>query len=204
MRPSSRPSKPSLPSPRGRSGAPTTAWISGPCFLRTLLQHQLLGSLSPASPSWTAATTAQRTTTVGVRTLRPAARLCPEPVSTRLQSIRPNVTWSRSDFATVIILDISMHCTAQPWLSDAPAGASGRVSTRGCHQSMFDWVMVRRVPLLAMAQVDSAAAYMMARRSYHGLEAPVMGPEKKEATVALEGRSGRAAQYSGEPSAAAE
>jgi hypothetical protein len=47
-------------------------------------------------------------------------------------------------------------------------------------------------------QVGSAASYMQLRRSYQGLEAPVVGAAKKEAEIAAKGRSGRAAQYTGE------
>lgn len=50
-------------------------------------------------------------------------------------------------------------------------------------------------------QVESAAGYLQLRRSYHGLEAPVVGAVKKEAEIAGEGRYGRAAQYNGESAA---
>lgn len=49
--------------------------------------------------------------------------------------------------------------------------------------------------LLLFAQVKSAAQYMAAKRSFQGLEAPVMGAERKEAGDIKEGRKGRAAQY---------
>ena len=51
-----------------------------------------------------------------------------------------------------------------------------------------------------LAEIKSAAQYLHARRSYRGLETPHhTGAEAKEASVAVPGRSGRAAQYTNEP-----
>ena len=51
-----------------------------------------------------------------------------------------------------------------------------------------------------LAEVKSAAQYLNARRSYKGLETPHhSGAEAKEASLAVPGRSGRAAHYVDEP-----
>lgn len=51
-----------------------------------------------------------------------------------------------------------------------------------------------------LAEVKSAAQYLHARRNYKGLETPHhSGAEAKEASLAVPGRSGRAAHYVDEP-----
>lgn len=51
-----------------------------------------------------------------------------------------------------------------------------------------------------LAEVKSAAQYLHARRDYKGLETPHhSGAEAKEASLAVPGRSGRAAHYVDEP-----
>ena len=49
-------------------------------------------------------------------------------------------------------------------------------------------------------QVASASEYLQKRRTYHGLEAPIVGAETKPVIKAVQGQSGRAAQYRHEPS----
>ena len=49
-------------------------------------------------------------------------------------------------------------------------------------------------------QVGSASEYLQKRRTYHGLEAPIVGAESKPVIKAVQGQSGRAAQYQHEPS----
>ena len=48
-------------------------------------------------------------------------------------------------------------------------------------------------------QVASASEYLQKRRTYRGLEAPIVGAETKPVIKATQGQSGRAAQYQHEP-----
>lgn len=50
-------------------------------------------------------------------------------------------------------------------------------------------------------QVTSASEYLQNRRTYTGLEAPIVGAETKPVIKAVQGQTGRAAQYQHEPSA---
>ena len=50
-----------------------------------------------------------------------------------------------------------------------------------------------------LTEIRTAAQYLNKCRSYRGLETPYTGAEQKEAAVAIQGRSGRAARYSDEP-----
>ncbi|KAK9905896.1 hypothetical protein WJX75_008313 [Coccomyxa subellipsoidea] len=52
-----------------------------------------------------------------------------------------------------------------------------------------------------LAEVKSAAEYLVTRRTYTGLETPFTGAAAKPVVIAVAGRSGRAAQYEDEPSA---
>lgn len=52
-----------------------------------------------------------------------------------------------------------------------------------------------------LAEVKSAADYLVTRRTYTGLETPFTGAAAKPVVIAVAGRSGRAAQYEDEPSA---
>lgn len=45
----------------------------------------------------------------------------------------------------------------------------------------------------------NASEFMVLKRTYHGLEAPVTGAERKAAQAAVQGRLGRAAGYADEP-----
>lgn len=49
-------------------------------------------------------------------------------------------------------------------------------------------------------RVASASEYLQKRRTYQGLEAPIVGAENKPVIKAVQGQSGRAAQYQHEPS----
>ena len=49
-------------------------------------------------------------------------------------------------------------------------------------------------------QVLSASEFLQKRRTYRGLEAPIVGAEKKPVIKAAQGQTGRAAQYEHEPS----
>ena len=49
-------------------------------------------------------------------------------------------------------------------------------------------------------QVTSASEYLQKTRTYQGLEAPIVGAETKPVIKAVQGQSGRAAQYQHEPS----
>ena len=51
-------------------------------------------------------------------------------------------------------------------------------------------------------EVHSAAEYLALRREFTGLEAPMVGAEKKEVVDAVEGLSGRAATFSNEGTSA--
>ena len=50
-----------------------------------------------------------------------------------------------------------------------------------------------------LAEVRSAADFMVTRRTYTGLEAPMTGAAEKPVEKAVLGRSGRAAGYQQEP-----
>lgn len=49
-------------------------------------------------------------------------------------------------------------------------------------------------------QVMSASEYLQKRRTYTGLEAPIVGAARKPIVKAVQGQTGRAAQYEHEPS----
>ena len=46
-----------------------------------------------------------------------------------------------------------------------------------------------------MVAVSNASEYLIARRTYKGLEAPVVGAPEKPVTSAVAGQTGRAAHY---------
>ena len=48
-------------------------------------------------------------------------------------------------------------------------------------------------------QARDAAEYLALKRQYKGLETPLTGAERIEASLVVEGRMGRAAGYSDEP-----
>ena len=50
----------------------------------------------------------------------------------------------------------------------------------------------------SQTQVLSASDYLQKRRTYRGLEAPVVGAEAKPVVKAVQGQTGRAAHYSHE------
>lgn len=54
----------------------------------------------------------------------------------------------------------------------------------------------------SLVPAKNAAEYLALKRTYRGLEAPAVGAALKAVECAVEGRSGRAAGYSDEPSAA--
>lgn len=48
------------------------------------------------------------------------------------------------------------------------------------------------------SEVTTASEYLQKRRTFKGLEAPVVGAEKKPVIKAVQGQTGRAAQYTHE------
>ncbi|KAL3143282.1 hypothetical protein ABBQ38_002125 [Trebouxia sp. C0009 RCD-2024] len=96
------------------------------------------------------------------------------------------------------LLDGSYHdgngSSASGALADADADASS--SALACRADQALQVTGKD------RQVTSASEYLQKRRTYTGLEAPIVGAAKKAIVKAVQGQTGRAAQYQHEPSGA--